>query len=435
MLQLIGAVFICALLQRAQAFIEVIATDERYPDRTADFGPAFPVGGMSGYLVPVEFLSGDDQRGCHPLEKSELEASPVYTKLGRYHRRHYSDGTLAPPLPWIALVERGHCSFIEKVRAMQKSGAAAVIVGDSEKGGLLKMYARGNTTDVHIPSAFVMQWEYRDLKYQALEQVAAALVIMNDRKNNLLIDLLGRKGLDTDNETDSVPALPVRIFPDEFIDWPVLDVLAVTLLGPAIIVMALYLLWRCRVPEDWPNDAFRRSPRDTPAPSHMVHNLSRKIFSTADMSENDPDICAICLEDFVDGDGLRKLPCKHEFHLECIDPWLLTRKRTCPICKADSCPNAVAVESYPPPVVIPILPGLGETGSTTGSSTAAWSLNAPRIVPNATSLIASPVLSDTAPLLRAETPRSTAYSITPVDDEDYRAARELAASIRSQRSL
>ncbi|KAG0317733.1 hypothetical protein BGZ99_006119 [Dissophora globulifera] len=45
------------------------------------------------------------------------------------------------------------------------------------------------------------------------------------------------------------------------------------------------------------------------------------------------DTCAICIEDFVDGDQIRKLPCYHEFHCECIDPWLTRKSSTCPLCK------------------------------------------------------------------------------------------------------
>ena len=29
------------------------------------------------------------------------------------------------------------------------------------------------------------------------------------------------------------------------------------------------------------------------------------------------------------------LPCGHEFHADCITPWLVNRRRTCPICKGD----------------------------------------------------------------------------------------------------
>ncbi|PYH40581.1 PA and RING finger domain protein [Aspergillus saccharolyticus JOP 1030-1] len=46
--------------------------------------------------------------------------------------------------------------------------------------------------------------------------------------------------------------------------------------------------------------------------------------------------CVVCLEEYVDGESrVMSLPCGHEFHAECITPWLTTRRRTCPICKGD----------------------------------------------------------------------------------------------------
>ncbi|OAR04804.1 hypothetical protein LLEC1_03242 [Akanthomyces lecanii] len=46
--------------------------------------------------------------------------------------------------------------------------------------------------------------------------------------------------------------------------------------------------------------------------------------------------CVVCLEEYVDGvSRVMSLPCGHEFHAECITPWLTTRRRTCPICKGD----------------------------------------------------------------------------------------------------
>ncbi|KAL7951940.1 hypothetical protein V8C42DRAFT_22584 [Trichoderma barbatum] len=46
--------------------------------------------------------------------------------------------------------------------------------------------------------------------------------------------------------------------------------------------------------------------------------------------------CVVCLEEYIDGvSRVMRLPCGHEFHADCITPWLTTRRRTCPICKGD----------------------------------------------------------------------------------------------------
>ena len=45
--------------------------------------------------------------------------------------------------------------------------------------------------------------------------------------------------------------------------------------------------------------------------------------------------CNICLEDFKEGDEMRKLHgCGHAFHDECINRWL-SRVASCPICKKE----------------------------------------------------------------------------------------------------
>ncbi|KAF3923754.1 hypothetical protein ABW20_dc0110201 [Dactylellina cionopaga] len=46
--------------------------------------------------------------------------------------------------------------------------------------------------------------------------------------------------------------------------------------------------------------------------------------------------CVVCLEEYVEGvSQVMRLPCGHEFHVNCITPWLTTRRRTCPVCKCD----------------------------------------------------------------------------------------------------
>lgn len=55
----------------------------------------------------------------------------------------------------VVLLKRGGCGFLEKVKWAQRRGGVALIVGDDVRGGpLVRMYARGDTSDVDIPALF-----------------------------------------------------------------------------------------------------------------------------------------------------------------------------------------------------------------------------------------------------------------------------------------
>lgn len=44
--------------------------------------------------------------------------------------------------------------------------------------------------------------------------------------------------------------------------------------------------------------------------------------------------CAVCLCEFERGEEVRELPsCRHVFHKDCIDGWILHNHRTCPLCR------------------------------------------------------------------------------------------------------
>jgi hypothetical protein len=57
---------------------------------------------------------------------------------------------------------------------------------------------------------------------------------------------------------------------------------------------------------------------------------------TSDATSPDPVAvdnagCSICTDDFEKGQDVRVLPCNHQFHPACIDPWLLNVSGTCPL--------------------------------------------------------------------------------------------------------
>ncbi|CAI5486257.1 unnamed protein product [Closterium sp. Naga37s-1] len=102
------------------------------------------------------------------------------------------------------------------------------------------------------------------------------------------------------------------------------------------------------------------------------------------------ETCAICLEDYEWGDRLRLLPCSHEFHVDCVDQWLSTRRLFCPVCKRDA---------HPPTHLSPSSPPLASTSSS--STTASAALASSSSVAASTALFVSSLLY---PLIRSFSP-------------------------------
>ncbi|XP_043719676.1 brassinosteroid-responsive RING protein 1-like [Telopea speciosissima] len=51
--------------------------------------------------------------------------------------------------------------------------------------------------------------------------------------------------------------------------------------------------------------------------------------------------CAVCLTRVEDGEEIRELKCKHDFHKECLDQWLEREQVTCPLCRKYVLPEEV----------------------------------------------------------------------------------------------
>ncbi|KAF8722919.1 hypothetical protein HU200_022057 [Digitaria exilis] len=44
--------------------------------------------------------------------------------------------------------------------------------------------------------------------------------------------------------------------------------------------------------------------------------------------------CCVCISACRDGEEIRRLPCGHDFHRDCVDRWLARCcRRTCPLCR------------------------------------------------------------------------------------------------------
>lgn len=70
-----------------------------------------------------------------------------------------------------------------------------------------------------------------------------------------------------------------------------------------------------------------------PLDDSETHTLSQDLLS--DETETLNDSCPVCIEAFNSQDCIRTLPCRHSYHPSCIDPWLISKDTTCPLCKFD----------------------------------------------------------------------------------------------------
>jgi hypothetical protein len=72
---------------------------------------------------------------------------------------------------------------------------------------------------------------------------------------------------------------------------------------------------------------------DTTGNHENEGNMDMTSSTNLDAAENDDEhCCPICLVEYEVGDDIRCLPCKHEFHKSCVDPWL-ANNASCPACR------------------------------------------------------------------------------------------------------
>lgn len=75
----------------------------------------------------------------------------------------------------IALIDRGSCFFVDKLRRVQTAGAIGVIMVNNVDGPPIPMGGSGNTSDIKIPGVMIRQEDGKLLKSQLANGVTATL--------------------------------------------------------------------------------------------------------------------------------------------------------------------------------------------------------------------------------------------------------------------
>ncbi|XP_071613486.1 E3 ubiquitin-protein ligase RNF128 isoform X3 [Heliangelus exortis] len=205
--------------------------------------------------------------------------------------------------PWIALIERGDCTFAEKIKVAARRGArAAVIYNSMDKGNSTVLMS-------HLGAESIVAIMIGNLKgMEILHRIESGM------KVTMVIEV-GKKHGPWMNQY-SIFFISVSFF---------------IVTAAAIGYFIFYSARRLRIAR-----AQSRNQRQLKARAmKAIEQLELRTLKQGDKETGpDGDTCVVCIELYKPNEVVRILTCNHLFHKNCIDPWLLEH-RTCPMCKCD----------------------------------------------------------------------------------------------------
>ncbi|XP_067105164.1 E3 ubiquitin-protein ligase RNF128-like [Osmerus mordax] len=216
-----------------------------------------------------------------------------------------SDPVYSPnnSVPWIALVERGSCSFSDKINAAKRQGADGVVVYNLD--------GTGNNT--------------RKMEHKEAQGIVAIMIG----------NLLGKDLVNLVNSSVEVKMVidlgnPLGPWMDTY--WLYFLSISFFVVTAAsigyFIFVSVHRLHSLRA-------QMRAESRLKSEAKKAIGRLEvRRLKRDDEEIGSDSHTCAVCIDSYKPGEVVTVLTCGHFYHKACIEPWLL-EKRTCPMCKCD----------------------------------------------------------------------------------------------------
>ncbi|KFQ18088.1 E3 ubiquitin-protein ligase RNF13 [Merops nubicus] len=235
-----------------------------------------------GYRLPAEGLKGflinsKPENACEPIAPPPLKDNSSSA--------------------FIVLIRRLECNFDIKVLNAQRAGYKAAIVHNVDSDDLISMGSNDIEVlkKIDIPSVFIGETSANSLKEEFTYEKGGHVVL-----------------------------IPEFSLPLEYYLIPFLIIVGICLILIVIFMITKFVQDRHR--------ARRNRLRKDQLKKLPVHKFKKG-------KGDEYDVCAICLDEYEDGDKLRILPCSHAYHCKCVDPWLTKTKKTCPVCKQKVVPS------------------------------------------------------------------------------------------------
>lgn len=209
---------------------------------------------------------------------------------------------VVPPrsVQWVALLQRGNCTFKEKILKAATFNATAVLIYNNSTNKTVKMGHEGTGDMVAV---------------MITEAYGKEILAQLERNLTVLVQVLvGQRGLNKNNNRGSLVFVSISF-------------IVLMIISSAWLIF--YFIQKIRY-----SSARDRSQRRLgDAAKKAIGKLTTRTVKKGD-KETDPDFnhCAVCIEAYQLNDVVRILPCKHVFHKVCVDPWL-NEHCTCPMCK------------------------------------------------------------------------------------------------------
>ncbi|KAI8891072.1 hypothetical protein K501DRAFT_146543, partial [Backusella circina FSU 941] len=282
----------------------------------------------------------------------------------------YTDNPKAANVPKIALIKKeGNCTLTTKILNAQKEGAIGVIIYNNQDITDVHDKADGVLPDsgIEIPAYYVDHTVGDELIFQLKKMagVPTAKIATFDN-SNLTTRISVRVAL--------MPADDVKPTAWELTLLVVLVILGTSIVfsvithiylmkrnqrlhqsvernrgqgnarlytGKSVISYARLYQFPTRTIDSLPSEKEQKVIENVISEQQQSRLKKTSLFkkksvtTTLNMEQPVNHMCVVCLEAFKIGDQVRKLPCNHEYHCLCIDPWLTSKSSECPLCKFD----------------------------------------------------------------------------------------------------